>query len=80
MPGPGVVRSRVRPFACVLALACTSCIVLGRESYTSLAGEGATPVPAPERVSITADRSGPGFAQDPIAVHAGEASNGVIVS
>jgi hypothetical protein len=65
--------------AAALALACTSCFVLGRESYTSLAGAGAAQIAAPPRVSIAADRTGAGFAQDPVAVRAG-APDGVVVS
>jgi len=40
VPGPGEVRSLVRAFGavCALALAQSGCLVLGRESYTSLGG------------------------------------------
>jgi hypothetical protein len=65
-----------------LALACSGCLVLGRESYTTMTGEGAAPIPAADRVPVDRDRSGPGFAQDPVAVRAGGTggSDGVIVS
>jgi len=69
----------VRALGAVAALACSGCLVLGREKYTTLGGEGTEPIAAPERVSVTRDKSGPGFGQDPVAVRAGGAS-GVVVS
>jgi len=54
--------------------------MLGRESYTTLAGEGAVAIPAPEAVSVARDRSGTGFAQDPVAVRAGASAGGVVVA
>jgi len=80
VPGPGEVRSlRARGASFALALACSGCLVLGRESYTTMAGEGVAPIPAADRVPVDGDRSGPGFAQDPVALRAGGA-DGVIVS
>jgi hypothetical protein len=54
----------VRSIAATLALVCAGCIALGRESYTTLAGDGATPISPSADVPVKSDRVGHGFAQD----------------
>jgi hypothetical protein len=54
----------------MLALALTGCIALGRESYTTLSGEGATPVFASDQVPVSRGRTGHGISHDASAARA----------
>lgn len=61
----------MRPIAATLALVFAGCIALGRESYTTLGGDGATPLSPSEEVPVKRDRTGHGFSQDPSAARVG---------
>jgi hypothetical protein len=54
----------------MLALFFAGCIALGRESYTTLTGEGVTGVSPSVDVPVSRGRIGHGFAQDPSAARA----------
>ena len=66
-----------RVFAVVLTLAVSGCILVGRETYTTLAGTGATAISPAEDVPVQRERTGHGFAQSPTAVRG---ATGMVVS